>query len=117
MTREEYLKFCKVCVNRKIDLQKGLVCSLTNEIASFDQVCSQNEIDIVQQNKLAARGYQESTKETNTGFFGSWKSALLLCAFGFIKAVSKGFDSKSGIIFLAIGIGWLVIALVRNEKK
>ncbi len=40
MTREEHLKFCKVCKNRKSDRDKGVFCGLTNEIANFENSCS-----------------------------------------------------------------------------
>lgn len=45
MTREEHLKFCKVCINRKTDRDKGLICRLTNEIANFEEHCPNFEID------------------------------------------------------------------------
>lgn len=35
MTREERLKFCSICQKRQMDMQRGLVCSLTNEYATF----------------------------------------------------------------------------------
>lgn len=39
MTREMQLTFCKRCVNRKLDLQQGLLCSLTGEKADFEESC------------------------------------------------------------------------------
>ena len=39
MTREERLKFCKVCTNRKLDVKTGLICSLTGKFADFDETC------------------------------------------------------------------------------
>ena len=36
MTLEERLDFCKICENRKINLQVGLVCSLTNKKPEFE---------------------------------------------------------------------------------
>ena len=39
MTREEHLRFCKKCNNRKLDPQQGLVCSLTEKIADFNVEC------------------------------------------------------------------------------
>lgn len=39
MTRQEHLKFCKLCSNRKLDLRQGLVCSLTDKIADFNGEC------------------------------------------------------------------------------
>lgn len=39
MTREEQLVHCKKCTKRKMDFQQGLVCSLTNEHANFENEC------------------------------------------------------------------------------
>ena len=39
MTREEQLVFCKQCINRKMDMQSGLLCGLTNEKADFEESC------------------------------------------------------------------------------
>ena len=39
MTREQHLEFCQKCTNRKMDFQKGLVCNLTNELATFENEC------------------------------------------------------------------------------
>lgn len=40
MTREEYLAVCNLCLNRKLDFNKGLVCSLTGERAAFEGECA-----------------------------------------------------------------------------
>ena len=45
MTREEQLKLCTVCKNRKVDLERGLVCSLTNEYAAFEGECKDYVFD------------------------------------------------------------------------
>jgi hypothetical protein len=39
MTREEYIKVCKLCENRKQDYEHGMICSLTNKIADFKDNC------------------------------------------------------------------------------
>jgi len=39
MTRAERLKFCKVCKEKKFDINQGLVCGLTNLPADFDISC------------------------------------------------------------------------------
>ena len=39
MTREEHLRFCKVCENKSFNSQKGIVCKLTGEIADFEENC------------------------------------------------------------------------------
>lgn len=45
MTREEQLTFCKKCLNRKMDLKQGLICSLTEQRAAFQDECSDFKID------------------------------------------------------------------------
>ena len=52
MTREEQLVFCKKCINRKMDMQQGLVCSLTSEIANFSEECSDFELDAEAEERL-----------------------------------------------------------------
>ena len=39
MTRKEQLKFCSICTNKANSLKKGIVCSLTNEQATFEKTC------------------------------------------------------------------------------
>lgn len=39
MTREEQLKFCKVCKNQKFDITQGIICGLTNMSADFEVIC------------------------------------------------------------------------------
>ncbi len=39
MTRENKLNYCKGCAKRTINLQVGLVCSLTNEVGKFENKC------------------------------------------------------------------------------
>ncbi|GAB3341138.1 hypothetical protein GCM10027429_29130 [Marivirga atlantica] len=45
MTREERLQFCKKCTNRKMDMQQGLICSLTGEKATFEGECPDFNLD------------------------------------------------------------------------
>lgn len=45
MNRLEQLVFCKKCTNRKMDLQQGLVCSLTGEKANFNNECPDFKLD------------------------------------------------------------------------
>jgi len=39
MKREEHLIFCKACKNQAFDPNKGIICSLTNKIADFEDEC------------------------------------------------------------------------------
>jgi hypothetical protein len=45
MTREDHLKFCSVCVNRKIGAHHETICSLTNAKADFDPTCPSYQFD------------------------------------------------------------------------
>jgi cation transport ATPase len=46
MTRQEQLKYCKTCLKRRFNPKKGVVCSLTDEIAGFDVTCDNYEQDV-----------------------------------------------------------------------
>jgi hypothetical protein len=46
MTREEHLGFCKICKNQKFNMKLGVICRLTNQIASFEGICDSFEEDI-----------------------------------------------------------------------
>ena len=39
MTREEQLRYCKICTKQKFDLQQGIICSLTSKQADFEDTC------------------------------------------------------------------------------
>lgn len=45
MTREEHLQFCKKCTNRELDMQQGLICSLTKRQANFTGECPDYNYD------------------------------------------------------------------------
>lgn len=45
MTRKEQLFFCEKCTHRKMDINQGLLCSLTNEKATFTESCPDFTID------------------------------------------------------------------------
>lgn len=40
MTREEHLRFCKICKNKKFDMKQGIICNLTNLPADFEENCN-----------------------------------------------------------------------------
>ncbi len=45
MTREEHLKYCRNCQNRKLDFQQGLICGLSGERAAFEEECEHFSVD------------------------------------------------------------------------
>lgn len=65
MTRQEQLQYCTICSMRKLDLKRGLVCSLTNEFAAFVDTCPTFEEDLKEKadqlkRNLAAAGHEKS---------------------------------------------------------
>ena len=64
MTRQEHLSYCKICLNRKKDLQQGLVCNLTNEIANFEETCQDFREDPIKKKKLDAIPSYEEVEDT-----------------------------------------------------
>lgn len=46
MTREEQVKVCRQCTNRKMDIEQGILCNLTNEKATFLDVCNDFIADV-----------------------------------------------------------------------
>jgi len=45
MTRDQHLEFCSRCTNRKFDSDKGIICGLTNDIATFETSCNDYKLD------------------------------------------------------------------------
>jgi len=45
MTREQHLKFCKICTHRQMNSSLGLVCDLTGARANFEEECPDFEKD------------------------------------------------------------------------
>lgn len=104
LTRFEQIEYCKRCKNVK-KLDGTTLCALTNQVATFDVSCDKFE-------KIG----EEEKKETS--FFGSWKGALLMSALGFIRFAMKmgsGETDILGLLFLILGIGWLLFALFGNK--
>ena len=69
MTTEERLRFCNLCKNRKMSLQQGLLCKLTDKQADFEGSCAKFYPD--SENTISSASntpYQEAkvTDETPT---------------------------------------------------
>ena len=88
MTRQERLKICKTCKNRKRDMERGLICAITNDIAVFETKCN----DFIIDEDVAKK---EKIKELNRG------------------DIEKGKKKTVTIYFLLIGLS-LFIAFVSH---
>ncbi len=66
MKREEHLEYCKICLNRKVDFHKGMICSLTNEIANFDPTCKDFKEDPIELEKRTKQKVQTEFNNAST---------------------------------------------------
>jgi hypothetical protein len=65
MTQEDRMEVCRHCKYRKKDMQRGLVCALTNEKADFDEFCTRyiqdvNNDDVYRREKRQSEMHQSS---------------------------------------------------------
>ncbi len=51
MTRNEYVKICSTCLQKEFDSNKGIICSITQEIADIDETCPEYSDDGKKQQK------------------------------------------------------------------
>lgn len=65
MTREEQLVFCTVCKKRAFDPKHGIVCGITDQVATFTTTCPDFEEDTVASNQVELRK-ENTVNETNT---------------------------------------------------
>jgi hypothetical protein len=131
MTREEHIKFCEKCKNRDFDPQKGIICSLTSEIATFEKECSNyildesvkektiNNTDAIGtpdiKRKLSNDTYERLLLEQNFNFaiiFGSLAALIGAVLWAFFT-VKTGFQ----IGYMAIAVGAMVGFSIRYFGK
>ena len=63
MNREYHLTFCRICNNRKKDFQRGIICSLTNDVAGFEEYCPTFELDSSELDRIKAKINEEINDE------------------------------------------------------
>ncbi len=93
LSLSQKLQYCKLCTNRKTNLQTGMICGLTEAKPDFAVKCgkfSPDEVAIKQE--MAKREARTEVAETG-GFFGPEK-----------KGMKKG--ALGGIIMIAIALIW-----------
>jgi hypothetical protein len=108
-TREEQLNYCSVCLNRKFSPKKGVICGLTNEVATFIDSCDDySEDEKEKSNKLAV---QKDIDFDNKAHIYKAQVVLFIIAIisiatGFLQSVkgSLNIDLIYGFIFLILFI-------------
>lgn len=109
MTRQEHLKFCKVCVNKELDLKQGLLCKLTGKIADFEDECSSYTLD--EKEVLSLDDEVEIVRTEITGKISEPTLNKLKSEQNLSAAIFAG-------IFIGIltAIGWAAITVTTNLK-
>jgi hypothetical protein len=126
MTRQEQLRQCKKCLNRKYDLNKGVICSLTGDVATFQDKCPDFNLDKYVKEHIYAESPTAVNKikyKLDTDIYEKFRekqnmkrgvvfgfAAMLLCSLLWAE-ISISLRLQSSL--MAIGIGTLVGFSVR----
>ncbi len=98
MERSEQLNFCKICLNKKRDFKRGLVCNLTDQPASFETECAEfkRDYDVVLEEDTSVE--QKTETGNNDILYGSlWFFGGLIATFA-----NFGYVFWGAIVFGAI---------------
>lgn len=85
MNRENRLNFCKVCIRRKNDLHKGLVCGLTDTYADFDFSCLNYKEDNLLVNKEKEIQLNRKSKGSNSNRYIGIIIGVIFSLFALIR--------------------------------
>lgn len=109
MTREEYIKICSVCTNRKFNPKEGIICGLTEKPANFELSCPDynedaNEVRLVKMKNSHEK--KQSNKVVNRA-----RIVLFLVAglYTFVGIYEAFFMFGAHILFGTID--WIVAAI------
>ncbi|MCB9189070.1 MAG: hypothetical protein H6599_07285 [Flavobacteriales bacterium] len=99
MERQHQLKFCQICKNRKFDLQRGVVCGLTDDYATFDADCEDYNVD--------HDAYEKQKEKDDARRLAKEKELT-----GGLNAIGIRNGIAAGIIITSVGVLWLIIEIV-----
>ncbi len=125
MTREEHLAFCKKCTHRHLDMQQGLICTLTGSKADFENTCENFNRDEAVKDKIETEEMSHSEvvyqlsdevvdklkthQDIGYALIGGFTTALVCAFLWAVITVSTEYQ----IGYMAIGVGFLVGISVR----
>jgi len=88
MTRQERLKYCKTCNHKKFNFDKGIICSLTNNIANFEDLCEnylKDEKLVSLENFKTEKAKSKKKKKSKTNYI---PEKLTLNDFGLLISIN-----------------------------
>lgn len=110
MDRIKQVEYCKKCTRQKFDMEQGIICSLTNQKADFEDECNDFEIDKAKIIAAQAKQQAEKKRKVSIGFSPKQiddlpvldlnKKQLFVLAYEAAKKLnwSIGYLSESGFI-------------------
>lgn len=96
LTLEERLNYCKICTNRKMDMNTGVVCRLTDAKPTFEEQCADFNADQKQIDYYKQR--EQMVKDDENGGGGMFNPEK--------KGLQKGV--MGGLAMMAIAVVWFV---------
>lgn len=120
MTRQEYIKICSVCSNRKFNPKEGIVCGLTDKPADFELTCSYynedpNEVRLATMKEKHDK--QQSNRVVNRGRIGLYIVAGLYALAGIYEAFFMlGAEVLFGIIDWIVAGIFIGLAILSYKK-
>jgi hypothetical protein len=124
MKRDEQLTFCRICNNRTFDPDRGLLCKLTNEYATFEDECVHFDLDAAEKQRrfnLELATTNNSTlgdplnpqkNITNGKIYLTIGAIVMLISFIFVPAIPLFI-----IAFALIGYGAAIFIKGDNQKN
>lgn len=107
------LTYCNVCKLRDLNIEKGIICSLTNNIAKFEKECSDYDFDDLELAKIK----NEIAQKIEHNYFEK-KSSVLISGHSYFTRkkdikTKTSFSKKENIhnkIFKEVDYKWSIIA-------
>jgi len=103
MDRKHQLQYCQQCKHQKFILEKGIVCSLTDEKPLFEKICK----DYIE-DPIAKRQVEEKQQQTELNEIE--EESLGLAAFG----IKNGVIAGQLAIFAAVL--WLILGVIYMDR-
>jgi hypothetical protein len=66
LTQEQRIEVCKVCNNRRVDYERGMLCDLTGEPPAFEEECPDFQLDPQRQLQQRQNAYAQAPMTTET---------------------------------------------------
>lgn len=114
LTKEERLKYCSVCKLKGFNPETGIICSLTNEVAKFENSCPDYTVDtkalLYEQNRERERE-KEVTHTINYGRYSLLALGGVFLLFGILEMLnSTNYSPFHNLIFLTLSVTFFTLA-------